>query len=50
MDLTARVDVNFARADVNLQTVTFFSFLKVNTKIPLILHTKFYLKILNLFD
>ena len=31
MDLNGRADVNFARVDVNIQTVT----------VPLILHTKF---------
>ena len=49
MDLKARVDVNFARVDVNLQTVTvtqfcynfFFILIPSNIKVLLILHTKF---------
>ena len=52
MDLNARVDVNFARGNVNFQTVTvtlfcyncfcfFFILISVNIKDPLILHTKF---------
>ena len=49
MDLKAQVDVNFARADVNFQTVIvtlcccryFFILISLSTKVPLILHTKF---------
>ena len=47
MDLNARVDVKFAGVDVNFQrvTVTYFFFfvilIIVNTKVPLIPHTKF---------
>ena len=47
MDLNARADVNFARVDVNFQTVTvtyfffFFILIPINIKALLILHTKF---------
>ena len=49
MDLNARVDVYFARVDMNFQTVTatlfltnfFFSLIPINIKVLLILHTKF---------
>ena len=53
MDLNARVDINFARVDVNFQTVTetyfryrfFFYFDIINIKVLLVLHTKFQLNI-----
>ena len=49
MDLYARVNVTFARVDVNFQTVTvtyfcyifFFILIPNNIKVLLILHTKF---------
>ena len=48
MDLNDRVDVNFARVDVNFQmfTVTysvvfFFILISINIKVLFILHTKF---------
>ena len=50
MDLKVRVDINFARVDVNFQTVLvtkfhfrFFLFILISlsTKVPLIIHTKF---------
>ena len=48
MDLNARVDVKFARFDVNFQTVTvtkpviiFLDLKSINIKVLLILHTKF---------
>ena len=50
MDLKARVNVNFARVDIYFQNghcdlinsaIDFFILISVNTKIPVILHTKF---------
>ena len=49
MDLKARVDVNFARVDVNFQKghcdliplQIFLILISVGTKVPLIIHTKF---------
>ena len=49
MDLNARFDVNFARVEVNFQTVTvtqfckqiFFILIPINIKVLLILHTEF---------
>ena len=49
MDLNARVNGNFARVDVNFQTVTvtlfyyqsFFILISINIKVLLILHTKY---------
>ena len=49
MDLNARVNVTFARVDVNFQTVTvtyfcyifFFILIPINIKVLLILQTKF---------
>ena len=38
MDLNARIDVNFARVDVNFQ---YFILIPINIKVLLILHTKF---------
>ena len=57
MDLNARVNVNFAKFDVNFQTVTvtlfcynfFFSLMSLNIKVLLILHTKFQPNIPNHF-
>lgn len=47
MDLNARVEVNFARVDINLKgsfyliLLHFFFHFDINTKVPLILHTIF---------
>ena len=47
MDLNARVDINFGRVGVNFQVTDlillqfFFTLISVNTKVPLILHTRF---------
>ena len=49
MALNTRVNVNFARVDINFQTVTvtyfcynfFFILIPINNKVLLILHTKF---------
>ena len=49
MDLNASVDVNFARVDVNFQTISvalycfnfFFILIPIKSKAPHILHTKF---------
>ena len=57
MDLNARVDVNFARVDVNLQTVTvtyfcyifFFILILINIKVLLIVKTKYQPNILSHF-
>ena len=52
MDLNARVDVNFARVDINFKQSLpqiFFILISVNTKVPLILHTKFQPNILSHF-
>ena len=38
MDLNARVDMNFARADINFQTVILIT---ISIKVLFILHTKF---------
>ena len=53
MDLNIRVDVKIARVDVNYQTVTvtkfydifFFVLISFNTKVPLILQTRYQLNI-----
>ena len=52
MELNARVNVKFARGDINFQTVTdlvllyfFFILIPMNIKVLLILHTKFQLNI-----
>ena len=52
MDFNARVDVNFARVDINFKQSLpqiFFILISVNTKVPLILHTKFQSNILSHF-
>ena len=45
MDLKARVDLNFAKVEVNFQTVIVlqivFILISLSTKVPLIIHTKF---------
>ena len=49
MDLNARVDVNFARVEMNFKIVTvtyfckhlFFILIPINIKVLLIFHTKF---------
>ena len=38
MDLNARVDMNFARADINFQTIILIT---ISIKVLFILHTKF---------
>ena len=52
MNLNARVDVNFARDDVNFQTIVVpssaknvFILISLNTKVSLIHHTKYQLNI-----
>ena len=53
MDLKTRIDVNFARVDVNFQTVIvtefryrfFFILISLSTKVSHIIHTKFQLNI-----
>ena len=50
MDLNARVDVNFARVDVNFHSdliplQIFFILISINIKVLLIFHTKFQLNI-----
>ena len=42
MDLNTRVNINFARVDVNFRTVTVtYILIPINFKVLLILHTKF---------
>ena len=42
MDFNARVDVTFARVDINFRKFfkIYFILISVHTKVPLILHTK----------